>query len=245
MPLLEVRNLTVAYNGQPVIENISFSADEGDIFGIIGPNGAGKTTLLRALLNQVAYQGEVIWQADARIGYVPQRFELDRTLPLTGQEFLLLRHGAPFWLPRERDRQEIFEALSHVGARQAAHRRLGELSGGEFQRLLIAAALLGRPNVLLCDEPTAHIDLAGEETVYNLIWHLAREYRLTVFFISHDFTMLYTHANRVLCLNRTLLCSGPPQDVLTPQQLRDLYGMQSRYYGHRHQAGQRQAGRAG
>lgn len=232
--ILEVKNLTVRYGKETVLENISFTVEEGEVFGIIGPNGAGKTTLFRAMLGLVPYEGEIIWHKKARMGYVPQKLDFDRTLPLTGEELLLLRRGKGFWFPSEETSQDIRNALGHVQATHLAKKRIGEISGGELQRLLIAYAIYGKPEVLLFDEPTSGIDLAGEATVYNLVRHLAGEYKLSVFLISHDINILYTFVDHVLCLNRNLLCSGAPKEVLTEEQLKRLYGQNIQLYEHKH-----------
>ena len=232
--ILEVKNLTVRFGNDVALRDVSFSVEEGEIFGIIGPNGAGKTTLLRALLGLVPYTGEIIWHKKARLGYVPQKLDFDKTLPLTGEELMLLRAGREFWLPSENLRKDIRDVLTHVGASHLAGRKIGEMSGGELQRLLIAFAIFGNPEVLLFDEATGGIDLAGEATIYHLIRHLAGEYNMSVFFISHDINMLYTFVDHVLCLNRSLLCSGAPREVLTEEQLKRLYGQNVRLYEHKH-----------
>ena len=232
--ILEVKNLTVRFGKETVLENISFSVEEGEIFGIIGPNGAGKTTLFRAILGLIPYTGEIIWHKKARLGYVPQRLEFDKTLPLTGEELLLLRNQSGFWFPPQELSRDIQDTLAHVKVGHLASRKIGELSGGELQRLLIAYAIFGKPEVLLFDEPTSGIDLAGEATIYNLIKHLAAEYNLSVFFISHDIHVLYTFVDHVLCLNRNLLCSGTPREVLTEEQLKRLYGQDIQLYEHQH-----------
>ena len=232
--ILEVKDLTVRFGKETVLENISFSVEEGEVFGIIGPNGAGKTTLFRAILGLIPYEGEIIWHKKARLGYVPQKLDFDRTLPLTGKELLLLRAKSGFWFPSAELSRDIKDVLAHVQAGYLEERRIGEMSGGELQRLLIAYAIIGKPEVLLFDEPTSGIDLAGEATVYNLIKHLAEEYKLSIFFISHDINILYTYVSHVLCLNRNLLCSGAPKDVLTEAQLKRLYGQNIQLYEHKH-----------
>ncbi|MDO8558456.1 MAG: metal ABC transporter ATP-binding protein [bacterium] len=232
--ILEVKNLSVRFGKETVLENISFSVEEGEVFGIIGPNGAGKTTLFRAILGLIPYRGEIIWHKKARIGYVPQRLDFDKSLPLTGKELLLLRGSKGFWFPSEELSRDIKDMLAHVQAGHLENRSIGEMSGGELQRLLIAYALMGKPEVLLFDEPTSGIDLAGEATIYNLVKHLAQEYHLSVFFISHDINILYTFVDHVLCLNRNLLCSGAPKDVLTEDQLKRLYGQNIQLYEHKH-----------
>ncbi len=151
--ILSVKNLTVEFNGVAVLDNISFSIKKGEIFVIIGPNGAGKTVLFRALLGLIPYKGEIKWQENIRIGYVPQRLGVNRDFPLTVEEFLQLS-------PPKNNREDLYRVLKFVGFKGDEHhfehhilgRRLGLLSSGELQRVLIAAAMLDKPDVLLFDE---------------------------------------------------------------------------------------------
>jgi zinc transport system ATP-binding protein len=233
-PILDVENLSVRFGKETVLENISFSANEGEVFGIIGPNGAGKTTLFRAMLGIIPYDGRITWYKEPAIGYVPQHLDFDKTLPLTAEELLLLRFKFGHWFPSQKLKDQVNDALEHVQAQHLAKKRIGEISGGELQRLLIAYAILGNPDVLLFDEPTSGIDLAGEVTIYNLVKHLAEEYKMSVFLISHDINILYTFVDHVLCLNKTLFCSGAPDESLTEEQLKKLYGSSIHFYGHQH-----------
>ena len=152
--VLEVRDLTVRFGRDAVIRGLSFDVPAGSALAIIGPNGSGKTVLFRALIGTVPHEGTVRWAAGARIGYVPQKLDIERDLPLTGADFL----GARASVSRE-PAGEMARALASVGLDpQVARRPIGALSGGQFQRLLVAFALVGRPNVLLLDEPTAGVD---------------------------------------------------------------------------------------
>src|SRR3989344_7233328 len=168
MPILEVKNLSVRYGEQSILENISFDLEKGDTLAIIGPNGSGKTTLLRAILGATRYTGEIKISTGAEIGYVPQKIDLERDLPITVQEFLLLKSKqgeSSAYSPRR--------ALELVNLpADFLKKRIGELSAGEFQRALIAWAVIDRPNLLLFDEPTASVDVAGQETVYELLHRL-------------------------------------------------------------------------
>jgi zinc transport system ATP-binding protein len=233
--LLEVKNLNVFYGANQVLRDVSFSVDEGKIVAIIGPNGGGKTTLFKAVLGAIPCSGQIIWHQKARIGYVPQRFDFDLTFPLTILELFLSRSSnKSFWLPGPAIVNEIKSTLSHAGAGHLIYKRVGELSGGELQRVLIAYAIFGRPNILFFDEPTAGIDIEGEVTVYNLLRHLARELNLTILLISHDLNVIYEYVDEVFCLNKRLLCSGSPKKILTPNQLQELYGVPTTFYQHKH-----------
>lgn len=223
--LLRVENLSVRVDQAQIFENISFIVERGNILAIIGPNGGGKTTLLKCLLGLLPYQGTVAWQGDPRIGYVPQRFSLDRYFPLIGREFLELIIGGS-----AADRRNIPENLLHDHS--LLERRVGAFSAGELQRFLIAAALLRNPDILLLDEPTADLDAVGEESISKHIFHLAKERRLAVILVSHDLQLVYREVDQVLCLNRQLVCYGPPRSTLTERNLQDLYGGAVNLYEH-------------
>jgi len=230
MPILEIKNLNIRYGGQIILEDISFDLGEGDTLAIIGPNGSGKTTLLRAILGAVAYEGEISLAGGARIGYVPQKIDLERDLPITVQEFLMLKS--------KKEASSVYspnQALELVNlSADFLKKRIGELSAGELQRILIAWAVIDRPNLLLFDEPTASVDVAGQETVYELLHRLQDKYDLTLILISHDLTVVYRYADKVLCLNRAQVCFGAPSEVLTPKELEKLYGGGHKFYHHIH-----------
>lgn len=236
--ILTVENLFVEFDNQPILERVNFSVRRGEILAVVGPNGAGKSVLFRALLDLVPHSGKVDWLPEIHIGYVPQKLAVERNLPLTVREFLQLKPG-------KASGAECLRALEAVGIKTgpaAEHhlehhilnRPLGILSGGEFQRVLIAWALIGRPAVLLFDEPTAGVDTSGEETIYKLLHQLQERDRLTIILISHDLHIVYKYANQVLCLNKTLVCSGPPKEVLSSDSLTKLYGQEAALYDHPH-----------
>jgi zinc transport system ATP-binding protein len=231
--ILSVSGLKIAFDEHVVLNNISFEVERDDTLAVIGPNGAGKTVLFRALLNLIPYEGEIKWAADARIGYVPQKLSVAKDLPLTAGEFLSFK---------EKDHMQIHKVLEEVGfQKQSLHAhndyrvldtRLGDLSGGEFQRVMIAYALLENPNVLLFDEPTAGVDVAGEETVYSLIHKLQAEADLTIIFISHELQVVYRYAQNVLCLNKEKISFGPPMKVVNKENLEKLYGEEISLHKH-------------
>ena len=233
-PILDVCDLSVAFNNEEVLKDISFSVNEGDVLAIIGPNGAGKTVLFRALINLISYDGGIKWREDARIGYVPQKLFEKAELPLTVREFFILKSKNLFFKDKQL-LESIFHELKAVGLNQSIlNQQLVNLSHGQFQRVLIAWAILGHPNVLLFDEPTAGIDLAGEDTVYNLLHKLQNERGLTVLIISHDLNIVYRYADKVLCLNKECLCFGEPKKALTSEQIERLYGESAFYHHHAH-----------
>lgn len=229
-PILEVDNLTVTIEQETILRNISFRVRTGEALAIIGPNGAGKTMLFRALLGLIPYQGIMRWRKGIRLGYVPQKFFVERTIPLTVQEFFLLK-SRHFWFPEQTFREHLKHELTLVGLDDAILKKpLGELSGGQMQRLLISWAMLNHPDVLLFDEPTAGIDVGFEETIYNLIHKMQDERNTTVLLISHDLNIVYRYAQNVLCINKEMICHGSPEDVLTPGELTRIYGAGGFYH---------------
>ncbi len=237
--ILNISDLSVSFDGKPAIENLNFSLDAGDSLAVIGPNGAGKTVFLRALLGMVPYKGTVAWAEGTRVGYVPQKIDADRHLPVNFQN-LLAAKAATLHLAFA----DITHIISTVGlTKNILETPVGHLSGGEFQRALIAFALLGKPTVLILDEPTASIDKSGEEQIYELVHRLQDKYGMTVILVSHDLSFVYRYATKVLCLSKSGLCFGPPDEALTPEVLEKLYGPH-KYYHHfhdkdpRHEAGE-------
>ena len=229
MAFLEIKNLKVSYGKETVLEQISFSLEKGETMAVIGPNGSGKTTLLRSILGAIPFSGEIKLSEGVRIGYAPQKVDLERALPITAREFLLLKDS------KENQTFAPLEVLKLVNLPENfLKKRLSDLSAGELQRVLIAWAVIDRPNLLLFDEPTASVDVAGQETVYELLHRLQDKYELTLVLISHDLTVVYRYANKVLCLNREQVCFGAPSEVLTPEELAKLYGGDLKFYHHMH-----------
>jgi len=225
---LEVSHLSVHFGNAHVLSDLSFCVGKGKSLAIIGPNGAGKTVLLRALIGSLPFTGTVQWAAGVRIGYVPQKLDLERDIPITGVDFLRARAVVAGKLVKS-----ISAVLSSVGvALEVAQQPIGTMSGGQFQRLLIAFALVGDPNVLLLDEPTAGVDEPGQERLNELVHRLQQNHGLTVLFISHELSIVYRYANSVLCLSRSRPCLGPPRAILTPDVLCELYGSELNYHVH-------------
>lgn len=226
-PILKVTDLSVVIKEEKILDNLSFTLEKGKVLAVIGPNGAGKTTLFKALLGIVPYVGEIQWRPEIKIGYVPQRMEIETDVPLTVREFLGLRGSANFSEPKAKEAVRAVllpETILDSG--------LGEISAGQRQRVLIAWALLGKPEVLLFDEPTASIDIRGQESIYQLLHHLQDKFNLTIILISHDLNVVYKYAEEVLCLNRQMVCLGSPEEVLSPIQMQKLYGGEHTFYHH-------------
>ncbi len=236
MNAITVEGLCVKANGHHLVENISFSIEEGSIVAIIGPNGAGKTTLVKAILGLIPHEtGSVLMfgkpfkhnNSNIRVGYVPQKIEFDRTFPLTVSELLRFTIPPFYSLPfRDRSGEEgrINDLLKTVGMHDLVERSIGSLSGGELQRVMIAKAIVNDPKILILDEPASGIDIEGQERFYDLVRRLNKEKGLTVLLISHDLNIVYRFADNVLCMNRKLICSGKPAEALTDEVIKSVYG---------------------
>lgn len=226
-PVLRVANLAVAFEGRFVFQGISFELRDRDTIVILGPNGAGKTVLLRALMGLVPYSGQVSWRAGTRLGYVPQRVPLNKELPITVADFFSLKRVPPV---------TTAALLKQVGIQDDAtlEKPLGLLSSGQFQRILIAWALANDPDVLVLDEPTAGVDLGGQETIHTLIQRIKRERNLSIVLVTHDLNVVYSEATNVLCIGNRTSCYGPPTTALDPQVLQAIYGSEIKFYRHSH-----------
>jgi len=217
---LEVSGLTVRFGQRTVLENLAFAVAAGRTLAVIGPNGSGKTVLFKALIGALPHDGTVDWAPGTRIGYVPQKLDVERDLPLSGMDLLQARAGIGGLA-----RGEVGGALALVQlSPDTAAQPIGTLSGGQFQRLLLAFALMGRPSVLLFDEPTAGVDEPGQEEIYALFRRLQRERGLTLLLISHELSLVYRYADEVLCLSRRRAWLGPPVSILTPERLGEAWG---------------------
>lgn len=168
------------------------------------------------------------------IGYVPQRLDFDRGIPLSVRDFLVGSvQRRPLWFaPRNGMRERVDAVLERVGMQQFEKRKLGELSGGELQRILLAQALLQEPKILLLDEPSSAVDVAGESLFCDLLQSVHQRRHLTTIWVSHDLSVVSSHADRVLCLNKTIACAGTPESTLTTERIQELFGPHSTVYGH-------------
>lgn len=216
-PLVDIRGLWVRYGGVAALEDVDFSISGGEIVTIVGPNGSGKSTLVRAILGGVApAKGRIRKAPGLRIGYVPQRLALDPTLPITVRRFL--------GLPRRIDAEAARQALETAGVPDLAGRQMSDLSGGQFQRVLLARALLESPQLLILDEATAGLDQPGSAAFYARIEEVRAETGCAVLMVSHDLHVVMSASDRVICLNGHVCCAGTPEVVARTPDYRALFG---------------------
>lgn len=229
---LEVEKLSVKYDNNYALKNITMSIDEGDYLGIIGPNGGGKTTLLKAILNLVDHKcskleffGKTFNDAQNIISYVPQISKIDRSYPISVIEVVLgskLKKSLnPFYRYSPQDKKAATEALKMVGIENLANRQIQKLSGGEFQRLLIARAIASSPKLLLLDEPTANVDPASRNVIYDLLDKLNAN-GVTIMMVSHDTMAISSKVKNIACISEDLIYHGGPH--LTQQVIDKMYG---------------------
>lgn len=225
--LLEVRNFGVMLDHSEILKDLNFSVHEGEFLTVLGPNGSGKTVLVKSLLGLLPHEGEVKWYKKPKTGYLPQGLNQMsvRDYPLTVFDFFSLK---------KLKKDEILKQLSLVGLESSVlDKRAGFLSGGEFQRMLIAWVLSSNPNILFLDEPMTAVDIAGGETIYSLLQDIREKKNITIISVTHDLNIVYAHSTHVLCLSRFgHRCYGVPKDILTPEIMRDIYGTEIKYYTH-------------
>lgn len=245
-PFVEIEDVDVSYGEVRVLESINLTVEPGDFLGIIGPNGSGKTTLLRLMLGLIEPERGTVrlfghppssFRQWGRLGYVPQKATLDPALPVTVQEVvatglvptlgLLGRIGSA-------QRKRIREVLANVGMEAHAGARIGALSTGQQQRILIARALVSNPELLILDEPTGGVDPEAQTSFYALLHHLNRERDVTLILVSHDIGVVAKEVTKLACLNRRLIFHGRPGDFLSDAALTALYGPSVRVVSHQH-----------
>jgi zinc/manganese transport system ATP-binding protein len=224
---LVVDGISVRLGGREVLHDVRFSIKPGEFVGLIGSNGAGKTTLLRVILGLLPPSSGSIKLTAAGVGYVPQKIQLDPDMPLRARDLVGLgldgqRFGIPF--PSRARRKLVDEMLRAVDAEHIGNARVGNLSGGEQQRILIAHALISRPGLLLLDEPLANLDIASEQEVVALLGRIAREQRIAVLISAHEMNPLLPVMDRIVYMANGRAASGPTDEVVTGEVLSKLYG---------------------
>ena len=230
-PYFVIDDLTIGYHKVPVIRDISVKVQKGEIIALIGPNGAGKSTLIRAILGQREYEGKITFHAadgaetKLRIGYVPQSPAFDRGDPVSVMDLFtccIFRRPA-FLRPTKAMREKVLECLANVHGEALIDKRIGALSGGELQRVLLALALEPMPNMLILDEPLSGVDVEGMELLMDMLDEIRKTYDLSILMTTHDFSMLERYADRVVLLREKILCKGTPLEVLNSDEFAQAF----------------------
>ena len=212
--LATLKHVSLAHGRRQVLQNISLSVEAGKVLTIIGPNGAGKSTLLKVLLGlQAADSGDVMLRDKLRIGYVPQSISIDNNLPLNVKRFLALG-----------SKGSVSEALAMLKIEHLEKNAIQSISGGEFQRVLLARALLRKPELLVLDEPAQGVDVMGQGELYDKISELRNLYGFGVIMVSHDLHLVMAKSDQVICLNQHICCHGVPEDVGRHPEYHRLFG---------------------
>ncbi len=232
---IQIRDLSVKKGSDEILSHVDMDVHHGQIMALIGRNGAGKSTLLKALLGRIPYQGEIAFfnpkgekVEKPCIGYVPQNLVFDRTTPVTVADMLCADHCRfPVWFGHKKEKRErAASLLKKVGADpDLLRKKLGTLSGGEMQRVLLAFALDPRPDLLLLDEPVSAVDRKGIETFYALVTSMREEYHMPVILVSHDLSHVQKYATCATLLDRTVLKSGSVRDVMVSPEMKEVFGL--------------------
>jgi len=234
VPVLEVRNVSLSYGDRRILDDVSFELRRGELTGLIGSNGVGKTTLLRVILGfqkisggEIRINGQSLDDVRRSIGYVPQKVMLDPDIPIRARDFVALGLDAHrFGLRRrsQRDKERVEELLRAVGAESFADKRIGELSGGEQQRVLIAHALISNPSLLLLDEPLANLDPRSVQEIVTLLREIATKHDVAILLSAHEMNALLPVMDRIVYLTNGRAASGPTSEVVRSDVLSALYG---------------------
>ncbi|WP_299917172.1 metal ABC transporter ATP-binding protein [uncultured Roseobacter sp.] len=217
MSLVRAEDLSVRYGTRTVLSHVSLCVEPGEIVTIVGPNGSGKTSLLRAIIGAVKpFRGQVTRGSEVKVGYVPQKLHIDETLPITVSRFLKLPGGVAA--------ADIQQALTQAGVPDLSGAQLSQLSGGQFQRVLLARALIGKPDLLLLDEATQGLDQRGSASFYQQIESVRQDTGCAVLMISHELHVVMSASDRVICLNGHVCCEGTPAVVASAPEYRALFG---------------------
>lgn len=229
---LQIKNLSVSLGADRILDDVNLHMHCGQIVALIGPNGAGKSTLIKSILGQQEYAGSISFSEGGhneklRIGYVPQSPAFDRGDPVSVLDlFVCCNSRRPAFLPvTKKFRQKVTECLSRVHGEGLIDKRVGTLSGGELQRVLLALALEPIPNILILDEPLSGVDVEGMELLMDMLDEIRKNYDLSILMTTHDFSMLDRYVDKVVLLNSSILCSGTPREVLCSEAFAEAFHM--------------------
>ena len=230
---LKVQNVSVKIGGDKILRDVNLHVHCGQMVALIGPNGAGKSTLLKALLGEREFDGNIIFsapgsrRAKARIGYVPQSPNFDPGDPVTVADLFTccLSRRPAFLGASKKDREMILECLERVHGEELIDKRVGTLSGGELQRVLLALALEPMPNILILDEPLSGVDIEGQTGLMDMLDEIRRDYDLSILMTTHDFSMLGRYADRVVLIDHEIKRQGTPEEVLESPEFRAAFHM--------------------
>lgn len=218
-PLVELKNINVSFAQKNILQNINLTIYPNSITTIVGPNGGGKSTLLKVLLKLLpATSGKITYSKNLVIGYVPQKIHLDQSLPITVEKFLSLKKGIK--------KQEIQDALALLSIEHLRLNSMQKLSGGEIQRVLLARAILNKPNLLVLDEATQGVDINGQAELYQLIKQTQQKLNCAILMVSHDLHIVMADTNEVLCVNQHICCAGTPEIVSNDPTFIHFFGDQ-------------------
>ena len=229
---IKISNLTVRLGNKPVLDNVNLHIHCGEVVAIVGPNGAGKTTLLRAILGELPYRGAMESRIGGvegripRIGYVPQNLQLDLDSPINVTDLVVLAISKhPVWLGvTRRLSEEALHVLSVFSAGHLAKKKIGELSGGELQRVLLAIAMTAEPELLLLDEPGSGVDIQGLSLFYQLVRSLREQHDISVIIVTHDLAGISNYVDRIILLNHSVVAEGKPAEVLSNEKILHTFG---------------------
>lgn len=230
----KIENFSVTLGNNQILKDVNLHIHCGELTSIIGPNGAGKSTLLKALLGEIKHEGSLKFMAENNIrlnqpviGYIPQYLTFDSNTPISVLDlFVACKTFYPTWFKASKKlRNEVLENLTRVKVPYLIDRKLGALSGGELQRVLLALALDPMPNILLLDEPVSGVDQNGLELFYEILMDIKRNYDLSIILVSHDLDLVAKYSDRVALMNGTIVCSGTPSQVFNNPATKKLFGL--------------------
>lgn len=229
---VKIRDLNVVSEGKVILSNINLEVHCGEFLALIGRNGAGKTTLLKAVLGEIKHDGTIEYVdhcgcgvSHAHVGYVPQHFFFDKSSPVSVCDFLnAYGNSEPVFKGNKKGRENVRRSLEKVGMGHIENRRLGELSGGELQRVMLAFALNPVPDLLILDEPISGVDQRGMDIFYNLVAELRKEHHIAVILVSHDFALVEKYAGRVALIDKEIIAEGSPEEVFESRAFLNVFG---------------------